>query len=59
MKRTWLALVLALPPACYQQPAGPKTLDAPGPGTAALDTLLERMVQRLGLMDQVARIKWN
>jgi len=59
MKRTLVALVLALTAACYQQPTVPRTPASPAPGRAALDTLLKRMHQRLGLMHEVARAKWN
>lgn len=58
-KSCWLILVLLFAPACSQRSSGPPNPASAVTGPAALDALLERMRQRLDLMHEVAKVKWN
>ncbi|MBY0527093.1 MAG: gamma subclass chorismate mutase AroQ [Gemmataceae bacterium] len=51
--------LMILPTACRSQRAVSTRPDALATDRAALDTLLERMAQRLELMHDVSRVKWN
>ncbi len=58
MRHALCALAL-LVPACSPQPVVPGKSEAPAAGVAALDRLLGAMGERLELMHEVARVKWN